>query len=91
MSSKSESKSTKDPIVKSTSKMKSNKSTTKIKKSKKNIHTTKDEALKELQDIKKLLILQLLKSGIHADSVIKLLDIDQGNFSRSFPIRELIK
>lgn len=61
---------------------------TKTKKSSKIIDS---EELKELGDIKKLLILQLVKSGVKPESIIKLLDIDQGNFSRMFPIRDLLK
>lgn len=49
------------------------------------------EELKELGDIKKLLILLLLKSGVEADSIAELMGIDRGNFSRDFPVRKLLK
>ena len=55
-------------------------------------HTvTKTDELNELMDIKKLLILLLLKSGVKAESIRKLLNMDQGNFSRMFPITKLLK
>jgi hypothetical protein len=47
-------------------------------------------ALKELEDIKKLLIVQLLNSGVQAGSIARLLDMDAGNFSKMFPARELV-
>jgi hypothetical protein len=50
-----------------------------------------EEELKELRDIKKLLIVSLLKSGVSAESIAQLLDIDRGDFSREFPVRKLLK
>lgn len=50
-----------------------------------------EKELKELRDIKKLLILNLLESGVKAESIWKLLDMDQGDFSREFPVRKLLK
>ncbi len=46
--------------------------------------------LKELEAIKKLMIAQLLNSGVQAGSIAKLLDMDAGNFSKIFPARELV-
>ena len=45
--------------------------------------------MKELQNIKKLLVLQLLYQGIAADAIADLLD--QADFSRMFPVRKLLK
>jgi len=64
---------------------------TKSKKSKKDSKSLQNDELSELQDIKKLLVLLLLKSDVKPESIIKILNIDQGNFSRTFPVRELIK
>ncbi len=50
-----------------------------------------DKELKEVRDIKKLLILQLLNSGVQGDAIAKLLEIDAGNFSRDYPVRKLLK
>lgn len=51
--------------------------------------TSQSIELKELRAIKKLLILQLLKSGVKADSIALILDMDKGNFSREFPVKKL--
>ena len=45
----------------------------------------------QLEDIKKLLVLQLLKSGVSANTIASLLEMDQGDFSRAFPVRKLLK
>lgn len=50
-----------------------------------------DEELKELQAIKKLLVLQLLTQGIKTEAIADLLEMDQGDFSRIFPVRKLLK
>jgi len=53
--------------------------------------TRKDKReLLELQAIKKLLVLQLLKADVQAASIAKLLDMDKGDFSKMFPARELL-
>jgi len=50
-----------------------------------------EKELKELQAIKKLLVLQLLNQGIQADSIADLLGMDRADFSRMFPVRKLLK
>ena len=50
-----------------------------------------EKELKELGDIKKLLILMLLKSGVEAESIAGLMDIDPGNFSKEFPVQNAIE
>ena len=50
-----------------------------------------EKELKELQAIKKLLVLQLLNQGIQADAIADLLEIDRADFSRMFPVRKLLK
>ncbi len=50
-----------------------------------------EKELNELRDIKKLLILSLLKSEVPAESIAQLLDVDTGDFSRDFPVRKLLK
>ena len=47
--------------------------------------------LKELQDIKKLLVLQLLDAGFQAGILANLLEIDTGDFSRIFPVKKILK
>lgn len=49
----------------------------------------RDPTLKELEDIKRLLILLLLKAGTSQGEVARALQMDQGNFSRMFPARKL--
>jgi len=51
---------------------------------------TKDQT-EQLEDIKKLLILQLLNSGISGTTIAEILGMDQGDFSRAFPVRRLLK
>lgn len=46
-----------------------------------------DSTLKELDAIKRLLILMLLKAGASQGEIAKALQMDQGNFSRTFPSR----
>ena len=47
------------------------------------------DELKELEDIKELLILQLLASDVKAGAIADVLGIDKGNFSRMFPAKKL--
>jgi hypothetical protein len=47
--------------------------------------------LKELQNIKKLLVLQLLVSGIPANEIARIIDIHPTDFSKMFPARKLLK
>jgi hypothetical protein len=51
---------------------------------------TKDET-DQLEDIKKLLVLQLLNSGISGTTIATILGMDQGDFSRAFPVKKLLK
>ncbi|HWD21433.1 MAG TPA: hypothetical protein VHB20_19360 [Verrucomicrobiae bacterium] len=46
-----------------------------------------DPIAKELDSIKRLLILLLLKAGASQGEVARALQMDQGNFSRAFPAR----
>jgi hypothetical protein len=50
----------------------------------------KNLELEELEKIKKLLVLQLLKSGVTANSLATLLNMDPGEFSRKFPVKKLL-
>jgi len=50
-----------------------------------------EKELKELQAIKKLLVLQLLNQGIQVDAIANLLGMDRADFSRMFPVRKLLK
>lgn len=50
-----------------------------------------EKELKELQAIKKLLVLQLLNQGIQAEALADLLGMDHADFSRMFPVRKLLK
>jgi hypothetical protein len=45
----------------------------------------------ELEDIKKLLILLLLKMGTPQKEIAVFLKVDQGNFSRMYPARKIKK
>jgi len=45
-----------------------------------------DPTVRELDAIKRLLILLLLKSGASQREIAKALGMDQGNFSRAYPI-----
>lgn len=49
-----------------------------------------DPSLKELIEIKKLLILDLLSRGVKPIQVAKMLGIDPGNFSRMYPTRGIL-
>ena len=48
-----------------------------------------DPTLKELDSIKRLLILLLIKSGTPQGEVAAALQMDAGNFSRMFPTRKV--
>ena len=50
-----------------------------------------EKELRELQTIKKLLVLQLLNQGLQADALADLLGMDPADFSRMFPVRKLLK
>lgn len=50
-----------------------------------------DKELKELQTIKKLLVVQLLVNGIAAADLAELIGMDPADFSRVFPARKLLK
>jgi hypothetical protein len=49
------------------------------------------DQVEQLEDIKKLLILQLLNAGMSAGTIANLLGIDKGDFSRAFPVKKLLK
>ena len=49
-----------------------------------------DPLIRELSDIKKLLILDLLSRGVKPIQVAKMLGVDQGNFSRMYPMRRIL-
>ena len=53
----------------------------------KNGNRSQDPSVKELESIKRLLILFLMKAGASQGEVAKALQMDQGNFSRLFPAR----
>ena len=46
-----------------------------------------DPVVRELSDINKLLILDLLSRGVKRSQIAKMLGVDQGNFSRTYPTR----
>ena len=47
------------------------------------------EALKELESIKKLLILLLIKSGVSADVIGKTLGLHPSRISQMFPVKKI--
>ncbi len=49
-----------------------------------------DPLIRELSDIKKLLILELLSRGVKPIQIAKMLGVDQGNFSRMYPMRRIL-
>jgi hypothetical protein len=49
-----------------------------------------DPVIQELFEIKKLLILDLMSRGVKPKQIAKMLDVDAGNFSRMYPMREII-
>lgn len=51
-------------------------------------HQKQDPTLKELENIKRSLILLLLKAEASQGEVARALQVDQGNFSRMFPARK---
>ena len=52
------------------------------------INRRQDPTLKELEGIKRLLVLLLLKAGVSQGEVARALQVDQGNLSRMFPTRK---
>ncbi len=48
------------------------------------------DELTELQTIKKLLIMQLLKQGYKAGTIADAIGMDRGDFSRMFPVKRLL-
>ena len=50
--------------------------------------TPQDPILKELDSIKRLLMLFLIKAGASQGEIALALDMDQGNLSRIFPARK---
>lgn len=48
-----------------------------------------DKELKELQDIKSLLVAQLLILGVKTTEIEEILQIGVGNFNKSFKMRKL--
>ncbi|MEY2521055.1 MAG: hypothetical protein QOF24_2814 [Verrucomicrobiota bacterium] len=52
---------------------------------KRNKKGIQDPTIKELDAIKRLLMLLLLKAGASQREIAKTLDMDQGNFSRAYP------
>jgi hypothetical protein len=53
---------------------------------KKKSRPPQDPTLKELDLIKRLLILLLIKAGASKGEIAKALKMDQGNFTRAYPI-----
>jgi len=49
-----------------------------------------DRTVQELIEIKKLLILDLMSRGVKPKQIAKMLDVDPGQFSRMYPMREII-
>lgn len=50
-----------------------------------------EKELKELQAIKKLLVLQLLNADVSSASIADVLGIDRSDFSKMFPVKKLLK
>lgn len=48
-----------------------------------------EKELKELESIKKLLIMQAIRSGIHAKVIAKTLGVDQSTISKMILIKEI--
>jgi DNA-directed RNA polymerase specialized sigma subunit len=53
---------------------------------KRNKKSNQDPTIRELDEIKRLLMLLLLKSGASQREIAKAIGMDQGNFSRAYPI-----
>ena len=49
-----------------------------------------DPSARELTEIKKLLILDLMSRGVKPAQIAKILDVDSGNFSRMYPMRKIM-
>jgi hypothetical protein len=56
----------------------------------KSTKNSNDKELKELQLIKKLLVLQLLNSGVKGNAIAKMLGMQKSNFSTMFPFRKIV-
>ena len=54
----------------------------------KNKSVIQNPVVKELDNIKRLLILLLIKSGTPQGEIATALNVDQGNLSRMFPARK---
>jgi hypothetical protein len=50
-----------------------------------------DPMIRELDTIKRLLMLLLLKAGTSQGEIAKAMSIDQGNFSRAYPFGKVRK
>lgn len=57
----------------------------------KNIKNSNEKEIKELETIKKLLVLQLLNSGVKTNTIAKMLGMQKSHFSTMFPFRKLVK
>ncbi len=57
----------------------------------KSIKNSNEREIKELETIKKLLVLQLLNSGVQANTIAKMLGIKKSYFSKMFSFRKLVK
>jgi DNA-binding MarR family transcriptional regulator len=55
---------------------------------KKDKKSTQDPTLKEIEAIKRLFILFLIKGGASQGEIATALNMDQGNLSRMFPARK---
>ena len=53
------------------------------------VHET-DPAVRELSEIKKLLILDLLSREVKLSQIANILGVDPGNFSRMYPVRAIM-
>jgi hypothetical protein len=49
-----------------------------------------DPSVRELIEIKKLLILDLLSRDVKPGQIAKILGVDAGNFSRLYPTRKIM-
>lgn len=56
-----------------------------------NSNTTSDQIIRELADIKRLLILQLIISGVEAQHIARALGVSKSTISRVVPARNVKK
>jgi transcriptional regulator len=49
-----------------------------------------DPSVRELVEIKKLVILDMMSRGIKQSQIAKMLGVDPGNFSRMYPMKGII-